>query len=98
MPDIGDGLYTAITSTIVGFVISLVAGVLFPSLAVFFNLLSIVVGIASLQSTKYWGILYSVGYFIGIALIGRFFMESWEFPLYLLIIGLYIFLKITRKL
>jgi hypothetical protein len=67
-------------------------------LAVMFNLLSTIVGIEGLQKAKYWRLMYSLGYFAGIAFIGKYFMESWEYPIYLLVIGFYIFLKITRKL
>jgi hypothetical protein len=106
MPDIGDGLITAVMGTVLGFVASAVVSAVLPAampgsgngLAVLFNLVSIVVGIGSLQSAKYWGILYSVGYFAGIAIIGKYFMDPWEYPLYIVIIAFYIVLKITRKL
>ncbi len=102
----GDGLITAIMGTVFGFVASAVVSAVLPatmpgsgnSIAVLFNLVSIIVGIGSLQSAKYWGLLYSVGYFAGIALIGKYFMEPWEYPLYLFIVGFYIFLKLTRKI
>jgi len=105
MPDMGNGLMTAITSSVLGFVISAVVSAVLPAtmsgsgngLAVLFNLVSILVGIGSLQSAKYWGILYSVGYFGGIFLIGRYFMEPWEYPIYLFVIGFYIVMKILRK-
>ena len=101
MPDMGNGLITAITGTVMGFVASAVVSAALGSgngLAVLFNLISIIVGIESLKSAKYWGLLYSAGYFMGIALIGKYFMEPWEYPIYLLVIGFYIFLKISRKL
>ncbi|MEM2146818.1 MAG: hypothetical protein QW279_15755 [Candidatus Jordarchaeaceae archaeon] len=101
MPDMGNGLMTAITGTILGFVASAVVSAVLGAgngLAVLFNFLSIIVGIGSLQSAKYWGLLYSAGYFAGIALIGKYFMEPWEYPLYLFIVGFYIFLKLTRKI
>ena len=106
MPDMGNGLTTAIMGTVLGFVASAVVSAVLPAtmpgagngLAVLFNLVSIIVGLGSLQSAKYWGLLYSAGYFLGIALIGKYFMEPWEYPIYLLVIGFYIFLKISRKL
>ncbi len=106
MPDMGDGLKTAIMGPTLGFLASAVVSAVLPatipgtgnSLAVLFNLVSIILGIGALQSAKYWGMLYSAGYFAGIALIGQYFMEPWEYPIYLSIIGFYIFLKISRKL
>jgi hypothetical protein len=105
MPDAGQGLTTAIIGPVIGLVASAIVSAILPamipgagnSLAVLFNILSVIVGIESLQKAKYWGLLYSAGYFVGIALIGRYFMESWEYPIYLLVIGFYIFLKISRK-
>jgi hypothetical protein len=106
MPDIGNGLITSIMGAVLGVVASASVSALLPAaapgagsnLAVLFNLFSIVFGLSSLQSAKYWGLMYSAGYFIGIALIGKYLMEPWEYPIYLLVIGFYIFLKITRKL
>jgi hypothetical protein len=105
MPDLGEGLMTAIMGSALGFVTSAIVSAILPatmpgtgsSLAILFNLLSIIIGIESLQKARYWGLLYSVGYFTGIALIGKYFMESWEYPIYLLVIGFYILLKISRK-
>lgn len=106
MPDVGSGLKTAIVGPVIGFLVSAIVGSSLTAampgsgngLVVTFNLLSIIIGIESLQKAKYWGLMYSLGYFSGIALIGKFFMESWEYPIYLLVIGLYIFLKITKKM
>lgn len=106
MPDMGDGLKTALMGPILGFLASAVVSAVLPAtmpgagngLAVLFNLVSVIVGIGALQSAKYWGLLYSAGYFAGIALIGKYFMEPWEYPIYLFVIGFYIFLKISRKL
>jgi hypothetical protein len=106
MPDMGNGLKTAIVSPIIGLVVSTFVSASLSSmmpgsgngLAVMFNLLSIVVGIESLQKAKYWGVMYSLGYFAGIMIIGKYFMESWEYPIYLLVIGFYLFLKITKKI
>lgn len=90
----------------VGFLTSAIVSAVLPAampgagngIAVLFNLFSIIIGIESLQKAKYWGLMYSVGYFLGLALIGRYFMESWEYPIYLLVIGFYILMKIWRKL
>ena len=73
MPDMGDGLKIAIMGPILGFLASAVVSAVLPAsmpgagngLAVLFNLVSIIVGIGSLQSAKYWGLLYSAGYFRG---------------------------------
>ncbi len=100
MPDLGDGLTTAIVGPLLGFVASAVVSAVLPGsgLVILFNLFSILVGIISLQNAKYWGVMYSAGYFIGLLLIGKYFMEPWEYPIYLVIIGFFIFLKVTRKL
>ncbi len=100
MPDLGDGLKTAIIGPLLGFIASAVVSAAFPGsgLVILFNLLSILVGIISLQNAKYWGVMYSAGYFVGLLLIKKYFMEPWEYPIYLVIIGFFIFLKLTRKL
>jgi len=106
MPDLGDGLITAIMGSVLGFAASAIVSALLPAavpgsgngLAVLFNLFSIMLGITSLQKAKYWGLMYAAGYFGGILLIGKYFMEPWEYPIYLLVIGFYVLLKFLRKL
>lgn len=99
------GFIKAVMGLISGFVFSIVVSSVFSTtmgdtgknLAVLFNLLSIMIGIVQLERAKYWGLVYSLGYFSGLILIGQYLMESWELTLYSLIIGLYIVQKIIRK-
>lgn len=106
MPSVGNGFITAIVGMLTGFLLSTIVSALVPAatsgtgngIAVLFNLASIVVGIESLQRARYWGLMYSLGYFVGIALVGKYFMESWELVIYLVVMGSYMFVKISRKM
>ena len=106
LPGLGAGFKTAIIGPITGFLVSAIVGAILPvvvpgtgkNLASLFNFLSVFIGIAALEKAKRWGVLYSLGYFGGLFFIGRFFMESWEYQIYLLVILSYIALKIRRKL
>lgn len=99
------GFVTAVTGLFMGFILSIVVSSVFPTLfgdngrniAVLINFLSIIIGLIELERTKYWGLLYFLGYFSGLILIGRYLMESWEWMVYCLIIELYIVQKIIRK-
>lgn len=99
------GFIIAVTSLVMGFVLSMVVSSVFPilfgdsgrNMAVLINFLSIIIGIIELERAKYWGLLYSLGYFYGLILIGQYLMESWEWIMYCLIIGLYVVQKIIRK-
>jgi len=90
-----NGLITAVTSSVIGLVTSAVVSAVLPAsmsgtgngLVVLFNLFSILVGIGSLQRAKYWGILYSVGYFSGILLIGKYFMAPGNIQFIFLLSG-----------
>jgi len=50
------------------------------------------------EKMNYWSLSYSLGYFIGISLFGRFLMEDWELTLYMMVVLLYIFQKVLRKI
>jgi uncharacterized membrane protein len=83
---------------IVGFTISAMVSSVFPrGLVVLVDFLSIIIGLVELERAKYWGLLYSLGYLLGLILIGRYLMESWELIIYCLIVGLYVVQKIVRK-
>ena len=99
------GFIKAVMSLVSGFILSVLVSSVFSStmgntgktLAVLVNLLSIIVGIVQLERAKYWGLLYSLGYFPGLIVIGQYLMEDWEWALYCLIIGFYIVQKVIRR-
>ena len=97
------GFKKAVAGLISGFVISVVVSSFLStnndeSLIMLFNLASLMIGIIQLERAKYWGLLYSTGYFFGIFIIGRYLMSEFEFMIYLLIIGFYVLQKIVRKI
>ena len=99
------GFTKAVMSLVSGFILSIVVSSVFSptmgntgkTLTVLVNLLSIIVGIVQLERAKYWGLLYSLGYFLGLFVIGQYLMEDWEWALYCLIIGFYIVQKVIRR-
>lgn len=99
------GVIKAVTSLVFGFILSALINSIFPStmgeggkiLAVFINALLTIAGIIQLEKAKYWGLSYSLGFFLGLIIIGQHLMEIWEWSLYFLIILLYIILKFVRK-
>jgi len=99
------GFMAAAIGLISGFVLSIVVSSVFPALfgesgrnlAIRINFLLIIIGVVELERAKYWGLLYSLGYFSGLILIGRYIMESWELIIYCLIVGLYIIKKVAGK-
>jgi uncharacterized membrane protein len=99
------GFMAAAIGLISGFVLSIVVSSVFPALfgesgrnlAVLINFLLIIIGVVELERAKYWGLLYSLGYFFGLILMGRYIMESWELIMYCIIVGLYIIQKVARK-
>jgi hypothetical protein len=99
------GFLSSIIGLVMGFVLSIVVSSVFPilfggngrNMAVLINFLSIIIGLIELERAKYWGLLYSLGYFFGLILIGRYLMESWEWIMYCLIIGIFMVQKVIRK-
>jgi len=63
-----------------------------------FNLIAIISMLITFEKMNYWSLSYSLGYFIGISLFGRFLMEDWELTLYMMVVLLYIFQKVLRKI
>jgi len=104
MPRVEHGLQAAITGSITGFVFSFTISAISPTLGslgsyliVSFNLLAILLMLRQFEKMNYWSLYYSLGYLLGIAFFGHFFMEVWELALYLVVTSLYVFRKILRK-
>lgn len=99
MPDFEDGVTALIVSLVGGLALSyIISGFLGTAWASLFNILSILFGLMQLERAKYWGVSYTLGYFGGLLLFGGYFMESWEYPIYILVIGAYIALKFLKKI
>ena len=62
------------------------------------NFVSMLWGIIQFERAKYWGLMYSFGYFAGLFFIGKYLMEPLEQFAYLAILGVYIIQKFLRKL
>ena len=89
MPGIESGFKTAVATMVMGFTISAVLGALgMYELRSLFNILSVLGIIATIESANYWGIMYTLGHFTGIALIGQYFLSTWEI---LVMGGIFIF-------
>ncbi len=105
LPDVQHGLLKLIGNMLFGFVLSTFVSTAFSNgldgigsgLAVTVNFVSVIIGIVQLEKAKFWGIMYALGYFSGLILLGQYFMESWEFTISLFIVGGYLALKIIRK-
>jgi hypothetical protein len=103
--EVENGLKAAVAGLSIGFVWSVLFYAFVKSamgesgnnIAFLMNLASILIGVVQLERARYWGLIYSFGYFGGLFLVGNYFMEGWERQAYLLIIGLYIVQKIARK-
>lgn len=103
MPHADDGFATAIMGLFIGVVVSALISSTLSSLGanqnlvILANILVSVLGIIQLERAKYWGISYIIGYFLGIAIIGQYLMESWDFSITILILSFYFIMKILRK-
>jgi hypothetical protein len=97
MPDCEDGFKALIVSLLGGLVLSFVVSSVFNATWAFlFNLFSILLGLVQIERSKFWGLSYALGYFGGLLLFGGYFMENWEYLIYILVIGAYIVQKIIR--
>jgi len=67
------------------------------NIAFLINVTLMLLAVAQLERAKYWGIMYSLGYFMGIILIGQYLMETWELLVYAAILAFYIIRKIARR-
>jgi len=99
------GIKAAIRGSITGFVLSALISALSMSLGpsgygivVVFNLFAIIFTLTQSEKMKYWSLSYTVGYFFGILLFGRFLMEGWELALYLMIASPIMARKIWKKI
>jgi len=104
MPSAEHGLKKAVVGMTSGFALSYVINAISVSqvyvgetIIIMFNLLAILSMLSTFENMNYWSLPYSLGYFMGLSLLGRFFMESWELILYSLVILLYIIRKMSRK-
>jgi hypothetical protein len=103
---IGHGLKAAITGLVFGLILSALMSTLVISvmgesgrnITVLINLASMLWGIIQFERAKYWGLMYSLGYFAGLFLIGKYLMEPWEQLAYIAILGVYIVQKIVRRI
>jgi len=104
MPDASQGFKTAIYSAFFGIIISSLLHALakndpmIDSFLVLFELLSIFVVIEVIENMTFWGIGYSLGYLLGIVIVGKSMMEPWEQSLLTLGLIVAILQKILRKL
>jgi len=103
MPDLEDGIKRVLISTIGGAILSAYFNNLakvdssFEIIAASITVISIFSVIEIIEKSPYWGIGYTVGYVIGIALIGRM-MEPWEKDLLRIVLVLTLIQKVFRKL
>ena len=98
MPGAEAGFKTAAMTMMTGFMVSAILGALeMYELRSLFNILSVFGIIATFENTNYWGIMYTIGHFLGIALVGRYFLATWEILVMVAIFIFYIVLKISRK-
>jgi hypothetical protein len=106
MPNFEDGFKALLFALVGGLILSYavpavlqaIMGESEKNIAVLINILLILLGLAQLERSKYWGITYTLGYLLGLAFFGSLFMENWEYPIYLLVTGLYLIQKIVRKI
>jgi hypothetical protein len=102
---IGRGLKAALTALFIGLVLSALLSTLGASMmgesgksiTVLINFASMLWGIVQFERAKYWGLMYSLGYFVGLFFIGKYLMEPLEQFAYLAILGVYIIQKFLRK-
>jgi len=94
MPGAEHGFKKAIVGMTSGFTLSYVVNAISASqvyvgktIIVMFNILAILSMLSTFENMNYWSLPYSLGYFMGLALLGRFFMESWELSCFLFYFG-----------
>mgnify|MGYP007013809707 CR=1 FL=1 len=105
MPGAEYGFKAAIIGLVTGFITSAAVNTVSLKLdtsgnyiVAIFNLFAIISMLMQFEKMNYWSLSYSLGYFVGISLFGRLFMESWELTLYLMVISIYILQKILKKI
>lgn len=51
-----------------------------------------------MEKANYWSLLYVLGYLTIVFLVGQYFMEPWEWPIYVVVLVAYTLKKIKNKL
>lgn len=104
MTSISLGLRNAFASVVSGIISSvLINDVLSKisaegkAIAVFWNMISIIGPIATLEKMEHWSLLYLAGYLIGIFFLGSL-MDDWDIQLSLLVGGVILLSKIFKLL
>ena len=103
MPSIERGFERAATDLISGTISSVIINAVLPSLEipeiviVIFNFIGITSMLTLFEKMEYWSLLYSLGYFMGILLLGRFLMEGLQLTLFLVVLLSCILVKAVRK-
>lgn len=106
MPSAKDGLVKAFLVIIFGALFSLLISEFLISalgeggkiLAVLVNAFTILVGLSELDKANYWSIPYTAAYFVGLLLLGPYFIVGWELILYAVVILFYFLKKSLRKI
>lgn len=104
MPHAQQGYKAAISSLVIGFIVPIMLdvfvdqGLISPLIGALLSILSIVGVIEMSLNMNYWGISYLGGWLFGMVLIGPHLMTGFELLVHLIIGGLYIGLKMYRKL
>ena len=103
MPGASQGFRTALLTMVGGIIISVIINGMdeqIPNIHTWkaiFDLFAVLGVITTLENANYWGIMYTLGYFMGIAFLGKHLLQTWEMWLILLVLGAYLLLKIIRK-
>lgn len=97
MPNLENGFTTAITTMLIGGILTAMIASMMPELLPFFNILAIIGLITMFENANYWGINYTLGWLIAYLFVGRAFIGVAEFSLSLGIFGLYILNKLLNK-
>ena len=108
MPNIIDGFIRAIVSSVIGIVISVGTRAIISDLLdneVFGIIASLVIFAISLyiitSKMKYWGIIYTIGWFVGLAFMYyalSSIIDWYEIVLYLVVSGIILYGKLINKL
>jgi len=102
MSSFGDGLKKSVGSMISGFLLSaLISGLVDQnpdviSVKSVFNILSVFGIIETIENANFWGLSYTLGYFAGVTVFGKYFVEPWESALMLIIFLIYAVSKLSN--
>lgn len=104
MPGASQGFRTALLTMVFGIELSAIIsgmGEQIPNINTWravLDLFAVLGVIATIENVNYWGISYTLGYFCGIMFLGNYLLQPWEMWLMLLVLGVYLVIKILRKL